>query len=68
MSVLSVCQTFVFLVNLQLSALTIPVDEVQSLRSLSPKKEKVPAIEIHFGIPSHVNTITIYLKQVQNLK
>lgn len=42
--------------------------EVQSLRAITPKKEKVPAVEINFGNPSHPNTITIYLKQVQNLK
>ncbi|KAK2866562.1 hypothetical protein Q7C36_002618 [Tachysurus vachellii] len=51
----------------QLSALTIPVEEVQSLRTFSPKKEKVPAVEINFGNPSHVNTIAIYLKQAREL-
>ncbi|XP_026771155.3 unconventional myosin-XVB [Pangasianodon hypophthalmus] len=51
----------------QMSALTIPVEEVQSLRSISPKKEKVPVVEINFGNPAHVNTITIYLKQAREL-
>ncbi|XP_060794859.1 unconventional myosin-XV-like [Neoarius graeffei] len=49
------------------SALTIPMEEVQSLRTITPKKEKVPAVEINFGNPSHPNTITIYLKQAREL-
>ncbi|KAF4084927.1 hypothetical protein AMELA_G00111590 [Ameiurus melas] len=51
----------------QLSALTIPVEQVNSLRSVSPKKEKVAALEINFGNPPHVNTISIYLKQAKEL-
>ncbi|XP_053367677.1 unconventional myosin-XVB isoform X1 [Clarias gariepinus] len=51
----------------QVPALTIPMDELQSLRSVKPKKEKMPAIEIKFGNPSCVNTIIIYLKQAREL-
>lgn len=50
-------------------SLTIPLDEVQSLRSISPKKEKekVPEVEINYGNPPQVKTITINMKQVPDL-
>ncbi|XP_036428330.1 LOW QUALITY PROTEIN: unconventional myosin-XVB [Colossoma macropomum] len=51
----------------QMASLTIPLEEVQSLRSLRPKKEKVPAVEIHFGDKSQVKTITIFLKQAREM-
>ncbi|XP_046710603.1 LOW QUALITY PROTEIN: unconventional myosin-XVB [Silurus meridionalis] len=51
----------------QKPALTIALEEVQSLRSVTPKKEKVPAAEISYGDPSRGNTITIYLKQAREL-
>ncbi|XP_076855778.1 unconventional myosin-XVB isoform X2 [Brachyhypopomus gauderio] len=49
----------------QITALTIPLEEVQSLRSLAPKKEKVPAVEIHYGHAAQAKTITFYLKQAK---
>ncbi|KAL7869409.1 hypothetical protein AOLI_G00133970 [Acnodon oligacanthus] len=51
----------------QMASVTIPLEEVQSLRSLRPKKEKVPAVEINFGDPSQVKTITIFLKQAREM-
>uniref|UniRef100_A0A4W4GAQ2 MyTH4 domain-containing protein n=1 Tax=Electrophorus electricus TaxID=8005 RepID=A0A4W4GAQ2_ELEEL len=54
--------------SLQITALTIPLEQVRSLRTLLPKKEKVPGVEINYGNASQVKTITFYLKQVQNLQ
>ncbi|XP_072524034.1 unconventional myosin-XVB [Salminus brasiliensis] len=51
----------------QVASLTIPLEEVRSLRSVRPKKEKVPAVEINVGDPSQKRTITIYLKQAREL-
>ncbi|XP_037399869.1 unconventional myosin-XVB [Pygocentrus nattereri] len=51
----------------QMASITIPLQEVQSLRSLRPKKEKVPALEINFGDPSQAKTITIFLKQAREM-
>uniref|UniRef100_W5KWM2 Myosin XVB n=1 Tax=Astyanax mexicanus TaxID=7994 RepID=W5KWM2_ASTMX len=53
--------------NTQAASLTIPVEEVQTLRSVHPKKEKVPAVEINVGDPSRPKIITIYLKQAKEL-
>ncbi|XP_035260130.1 unconventional myosin-XV [Anguilla anguilla] len=47
--------------------LKISLIDVQSLRTMSPKKEKVPAVEISHGHPSNPKTITIYLKQAKAL-
>lgn len=44
----------------------IPLVEVQSLRSVKPKKDKkVPGVEINYGNPGLLKTITIHLKQVK---
>ncbi|KAJ8283887.1 hypothetical protein COCON_G00027370 [Conger conger] len=51
----------------QESVFRIALVDVQSLRTMSPKKEKVPAVEINYGHPAHPKTITIYLKQAKAL-
>ncbi|XP_066519166.1 unconventional myosin-XV [Hoplias malabaricus] len=51
----------------QMVSFKIPLEEVQSLRTFRPKKEKVPAVEIHFGDPPQVKTITIFLKEAREL-
>ncbi|XP_026858477.2 unconventional myosin-XVB isoform X1 [Electrophorus electricus] len=51
----------------QITALTIPLEQVRSLRTLLPKKEKVPGVEINYGNASQVKTITFYLKQAREL-
>uniref|UniRef100_A0A4W4GDE8 Myosin XVB n=1 Tax=Electrophorus electricus TaxID=8005 RepID=A0A4W4GDE8_ELEEL len=53
--------------SLQITALTIPLEQVRSLRTLLPKKEKVPGVEINYGNASQVKTITFYLKQAREL-
>ncbi|KAI4897194.1 hypothetical protein NFI96_014895 [Prochilodus magdalenae] len=51
----------------QMASLTIPLDDVQSLRSISSKKEKVPAVEINFGDLPQVQTIAIFLNQAREM-
>ncbi|XP_055745511.1 unconventional myosin-XV-like [Salvelinus fontinalis] len=54
--------------NTQERALMIPLVEVQSLRSVKPKKDKkVPGVEINYGNPGLLKTITIHLKQAKKL-
>ncbi|XP_032358687.1 unconventional myosin-XVB [Etheostoma spectabile] len=44
----------------------IPLVDVQSMRSLRPKKQsKVPAVDINYGNPSRPKTVTLHLKQVK---
>ncbi|KAL0984074.1 hypothetical protein UPYG_G00136730 [Umbra pygmaea] len=46
----------------------IPLEELQSLCSVKPKKEKkVPTVEIKYGNPGHPKTITVQLKQAKQL-
>ncbi|XP_066559063.1 unconventional myosin-XVB [Amia ocellicauda] len=46
----------------------IALPEVQSLRSLRPKKDdKLPGVEINYGHPSSPKTITFHLKQAKEL-
>ncbi|KAG7491703.1 hypothetical protein MATL_G00006900 [Megalops atlanticus] len=41
--------------------------DVQSLRTMRPKKEKVPAVEVNYGNPSYPKSIIIHLKQAKAL-
>ncbi|KAI1896681.1 hypothetical protein AGOR_G00097260 [Albula goreensis] len=67
--IVAVNQEAIYFSNAKTKAvvITIPLVSVQSLRTLSPKKEKVPAVEISHGHPSHPKTITVYLKQAKEL-
>lgn len=51
--------------SLQNSCLTIPMDDVQSLRSIRSKKDKMPSVEITFGSQAQTTTISFGLKQVR---
>ncbi|XP_062860004.1 unconventional myosin-XVB [Trichomycterus rosablanca] len=51
----------------QMTALAIPVEEVQSFRSIRPKKDKVPGVEINFGSPPQIKNITVHLTQARQL-
>ena len=43
----------------------IPLAEVQSMRTVGPKKQgKVPAVDISYGNPARPKKITIHLKEV----
>ncbi|KAK6301839.1 hypothetical protein J4Q44_G00278920 [Coregonus suidteri] len=54
--------------NMQEPIFVIPLVEVQSLRSVKPKKDKkVPGVEINYGNPGLLKTITIHLKQAKKL-
>ncbi|KAG9350350.1 hypothetical protein JZ751_026704 [Albula glossodonta] len=67
--IVAVNQEAIYFSNAKTKAvvMTIPLVSVQSLRTVSPKKEKVPAVEISHGHPSHPKTITVYLKQAKEL-
>ncbi|XP_073346239.1 unconventional myosin-XVB [Pagrus major] len=46
----------------------IPLAEVQSMRTIRPKKQgKVPAVDISYGNPARPKTITIHLKEAKEL-
>ncbi|RXN10191.1 unconventional myosin-XVB-like protein [Labeo rohita] len=51
----------------QNSCLTIPMDDVQSLRSIRSKKDKMPSVEITFGSQAQTTTISFGLKQAKEL-
>ncbi|KAM3860002.1 unconventional myosin-XVB [Diretmus argenteus] len=49
-------------------AFVIPLMEIQSMRTVRPKKlNKVPAVEISYGNPGHPKTISFHLKQAKQL-
>ncbi|KAJ8246444.1 hypothetical protein GJAV_G00267860 [Gymnothorax javanicus] len=45
----------------------ITLVDVQSLRTMGPKKEKVPSVEISYGHPAYPKTIIFHLKQAKAL-
>ncbi|KAJ8399769.1 hypothetical protein AAFF_G00408740 [Aldrovandia affinis] len=51
----------------QRTVMTIHLVDVQSLRTMHPKKEKVPAVQINYGHPSRPKTITIHLAEAKAL-
>ncbi|XP_030611227.1 unconventional myosin-XV [Archocentrus centrarchus] len=52
----------------QEQVLRIPLSDVQSMRTIHPKKKgKVPAVEINYGNPANPKKITIHLKEAKQL-
>lgn len=46
----------------------IPLAEVQSMRTVRPKKQsKVPTVDISYGNPARLKNITIHLKEVTTI-
>lgn len=54
---------------LQEQVFNIPLAEVESMRTIRPKKQgKAPVAEISYGNPARPKTITLHLKQVKVLE
>ncbi|CAM4711107.1 unnamed protein product [Leuciscus chuanchicus] len=51
----------------QNACLTVSLEEVQSLRSISPKKDKLQSVEISFSGQTQPRTLSISLKQAKEL-
>ncbi|XP_062330884.1 unconventional myosin-XV-like isoform X1 [Osmerus eperlanus] len=51
----------------QVRVFVIPLADVLSLRSVRPKKDKVPVVEVKYGSPAHPKSISIHLKQAKEL-
>ncbi|XP_051530295.1 unconventional myosin-XVB-like isoform X2 [Myxocyprinus asiaticus] len=51
----------------QNTCLKMALEDVQSLRSIRPKKDKLPSIEVNFGSPNNLKIISFSLKQAKEL-
>ncbi|XP_067285687.1 unconventional myosin-XVB [Pseudorasbora parva] len=51
----------------QNECLTVSLEDVQSLRSIRPKRDKLQAVEISFGGQTQPRTLSLYLKQAKEL-
>ncbi|TRY56656.1 hypothetical protein DNTS_014134 [Danionella cerebrum] len=51
----------------QNTCLTMSLEDVQSLRSISPKKDKLPSVEISFSGQAQPRTLSFTLKQAKEL-
>lgn len=67
--VVAICQEGVLFCHpkTQARVLVIPLADVQSLRSLRSKKDKVPVVEVKYGNPAQPKSISIHLKQAKEL-
>ncbi|XP_051958632.1 unconventional myosin-XV-like [Xyrauchen texanus] len=45
--------------------LKMALEDVQSLRSIRPKKDKLPTVEVNFGNPTSLKTVSFSLKQAK---
>ncbi|XP_034415052.1 unconventional myosin-XV-like [Cyclopterus lumpus] len=49
-------------------AFLIPLADVQSMRTIRPKKQgKVPAVDINYSNPGRIKTVTVHLRQAKEL-